>query len=42
MNSPAQTDAINAANIDGIVLGQLAVPGCLDACMQLRLSGGRG
>ena len=27
----AQTDAINAANIDGIVLGQLAVPGCLDA-----------
>ena len=27
----AQTGAINAANIDGIVLGQIAVPGCTDA-----------
>ena len=26
-----QTDAINAANIDGIVLGQVAEPGCTDA-----------
>ena len=26
----AQTDAINAASIDGIVLGQVAIPGCTD------------